>query len=82
MQQIEGQGSGSNLGGTSLTPTDTLTAAGHCEDIAGDPDGCGQCMWATVPMLRQALEVMEVWGFRYKSSLTWVKTTPAPAIGL
>jgi N6-adenosine-specific RNA methylase IME4 len=30
-------------------------------------------LWATVPMLPQALEVMTAWGFTYKSSFAWVK---------
>ena len=31
-------------------------------------------LWATSPMLPQALEVMEAWGFRYKSQAVWVKS--------
>lgn len=30
-------------------------------------------MWATVPMLEQALKLMRAWGFRYKSQLVWPK---------
>ena len=30
-------------------------------------------LWATSPMLPQALEVMEAWGFKYISSAVWVK---------
>lgn len=30
-------------------------------------------LWATVPMLPQALDVMAVWGFTYKSHFAWVK---------
>jgi N6-adenosine-specific RNA methylase IME4 len=30
-------------------------------------------LWATVPMLPQALDVMAAWGFAYKSSLAWAK---------
>jgi N6-adenosine-specific RNA methylase IME4 len=30
-------------------------------------------LWATVPMLPQALEVMAAWGFDYVSSAVWVK---------
>jgi N6-adenosine-specific RNA methylase IME4 len=35
-------------------------------------------LWATVPMLPQAIEVMQAWGFTYKSGLVWIK----PHIGL
>lgn len=30
-------------------------------------------LWATVPMLPQALDVMGAWGFSYKSGFVWVK---------
>ncbi len=32
-------------------------------------------LWATAPMLPQALNVMEAWGARYKSNLVWRKLT-------
>lgn len=31
-------------------------------------------MWATVPMLPEALDVMKSWGWKYKTMLTWHKT--------
>ena len=34
---------------------------------------CVLFLWATVPMLPQAFEVMAAWGFTYKSSFVWVK---------
>lgn len=30
-------------------------------------------LWATVPMLPEALEVMKAWGFTYKSQIAWAK---------
>ena len=30
-------------------------------------------LWATSPLLPEALRVLEAWGFKYKSSLCWVK---------
>ena len=36
-------------------------------------DDCALFLWATQPMLRQALDVMETWGFEYKSNAIWVK---------
>jgi N6-adenosine-specific RNA methylase IME4 len=30
-------------------------------------------LWATAPMLPQALETMAAWGFSYKSCFVWVK---------
>lgn len=32
-------------------------------------------LWATNPMLREAIEVMAAWGFTFKTAGTWVKTT-------
>ena len=33
-------------------------------------------MWATNPMLPEALAVMQAWGFAYKSNFVWVKDKP------
>lgn len=30
-------------------------------------------MWATAPMIEDALKVLKAWGFRYKSQLVWPK---------
>lgn len=37
-------------------------------------------LWATAPLLPDALRVMEAWGFAYKSHLVWVKDR-APGLG-
>jgi N6-adenosine-specific RNA methylase IME4 len=34
---------------------------------------CALFMWATVPLLPEALELMTSWGFEYKTAVTWVK---------
>lgn len=37
-------------------------------------DDCVLFMWVTFPMLEQGLELMEAWGFEYKTcAFTWVK---------
>jgi N6-adenosine-specific RNA methylase IME4 len=36
-------------------------------------DDCALALWATVPMLPQALEVMKAWGFDYRSHIVWLK---------
>lgn len=36
---------------------------------------CLLWLWATNPMLREAFEVMDAWGFRFVTAGTWVKTT-------
>lgn len=42
------------------------------ELAAGD---CVLWLWATNPMLPQAIDVINAWGFRYVTAGTWVKTT-------
>lgn len=40
--------------------------------------GRGDCLlwlWATAPMLREALATVDAWGFRYVTSGVWVKRT-------
>jgi len=37
-------------------------------------DDCHLWLWAINPMLPEALDVMQAWGFEYKSCLTWVKS--------
>jgi N6-adenosine-specific RNA methylase IME4 len=39
-------------------------------------DDCALFLWATSPMLPQALAVMAAWGFEYKSSWVWIKDKP------
>ena len=44
-------------------------------ELAG-PD-CVLFLWATFPMLQEALEVIKAWGFKYKTvAFTWVKLAP------
>jgi len=37
------------------------------------PDGCHLYLWVTNNFLKDGLSVMEVWGFTYKTIITWVK---------
>lgn len=50
------------------------------EDIMALPVGeladrdCALFLWATLPMLKEALQVIESWGFRYKTTaFVWIK---------
>lgn len=36
---------------------------------------CVLFLWATFPLLPEAIQVMNSWGFKYKSGLSWVKKT-------
>jgi N6-adenosine-specific RNA methylase IME4 len=53
------------------TSTLTLIKRRKVERISADD--CTLFLWATVPMLPQALEVMAAWGFAYKSHFVWIK---------
>lgn len=37
--------------------------------------GCHIWLWTTNRMLRQSFEVLESWGFKYLTMITWVKTS-------
>jgi N6-adenosine-specific RNA methylase IME4 len=54
-------------------PTSSLDAikARDVPSIAADDSVL--FLWATAPILPQALEVMAAWGFRYVSSAVWIK---------
>lgn len=41
------------------------------------PEGCRLFMWATMPILPRALDVMKAWGFRYSTSRIWAKLWPS-----
>lgn len=55
----------------------TLGIASLCALPVGQlaADDAALFLWATNPLLPEALQVIEAWGFRYKSvAFTWVKT--------
>lgn len=43
-------------------------------------DDCALYLWVTNPLIFEARSVIEAWGFRYVTLLTWVKTGP-PGLG-
>lgn len=49
---------------------ETIASRPVAEIAAAD---CVLCLWATGPMLPQALQVMEAWGFAYVSRVVWHK---------
>jgi N6-adenosine-specific RNA methylase IME4 len=53
------------------TSTTDIIAARPVADIAADD--CVLLLWATAPMLREAIRVLEAWGFEYKSHAIWDK---------
>jgi len=52
-------------------PTMTIEALRALDVPAADD--CVLFMWATVPMLPEALAVMDAWGFSYRSHCVWLK---------
>jgi N6-adenosine-specific RNA methylase IME4 len=51
----------------------TMTPEEICALKVPAADDCVLFLWATAPMLPQALKVMAAWGFDYKSNCVWVK---------
>jgi len=49
-------------------------------------DDCALFLWATMPLLGEALELIKAWGFKYKTCfVTWIKTVKdgsRPAFGV
>lgn len=62
-------------------PTSDLDAI-CSRDVAGiaAPD-CVLGLWATAPMLPQALQVLSAWGFRYVTHVVWRKAELSPGAG-
>jgi N6-adenosine-specific RNA methylase IME4 len=58
------------------------TAAIATLDVASiaAPD-CVLFLWATAPMLPQALDVMKAWGFGYRTNCVWCKPAGRPGTG-
>lgn len=52
-------------------PVEDICALPVGEWTAGD--GCHLYLWTTNNFLREAFQVVEAWGFEYKTCLTWVK---------
>ena len=55
-------------------PTSTLDVIKARDVPSIAATNCVLFLWATVPMLPQALEVMAAWRFKYKSHFIWAKT--------
>jgi N6-adenosine-specific RNA methylase IME4 len=53
------------------TSTVEIIEARPVQNIAADD--CALFLWATVPMLREAIRVLEAWGFEYRSDAMWDK---------
>lgn len=54
-------------------PTSALEEIKSRDVASIDADDCVLFLWATAPMLPQALEVLSAWGFTYKTHAIWYK---------
>ncbi|CAN7334469.1 MT-A70 family methyltransferase [Bosea sp. LjRoot90] len=61
-----------------VSPIEAIMAR-PVQDIAAKD--CVLYLWSTVPHERQAHAVIEAWGFKYVSQMTWPKTGGAPGTG-
>lgn len=63
--------------GVTGVPYATMTleqiAALQISELA-DPDGCHLYLWVTNQSLRAGFELLDGWGFRYITTITWCKT--------
>jgi N6-adenosine-specific RNA methylase IME4 len=61
-----------------LMPTADICALGDEVSRLALP-GAHLYLWATLPLMREALAVVDAWGFEYSTMLTWCK--PGPGFG-
>lgn len=54
-------------------PTSGLAAIKERDVGSLAADDCVLFLWVTVPMLRHGIDVLETWGFEYKSNFNWHK---------
>lgn len=72
------------LRGTAAGQYETMPLDAICKmpvEAMADDDAV-LLLWSTNPLLPDALEVIEAWGFTYKTKLTWVKNNHGPGFWL
>ena len=68
------RGTGMDRAADNHYPTMTLDQLSEIEPPAADD--CALFLWATVPMLLDAIDLMAAWDFDYKTHWVWVKPRP------
>jgi len=64
------------MGRSPKYPTLSLVDISYLNIPSIAADNCVLFLWATAPMMPQALEVMDGWSFKYKTiAFTWIKQT-------
>lgn len=66
-----GGGRGANVHYPLMKTKEIIAMAPMVQDLA--EDNAHLYLWATNNFLRDALEVMDAWGFRYVTTITWMK---------
>lgn len=56
----------------------TMTVEEICKEDPAPEEDAMLFLWVTSPKLREGLQVLEAWGFTYRTSMVWVK----PQIGM
>lgn len=52
---------------------DVMTVDKICEMNIPTANDCILFLWATAPKIKEALQVLESWGFEYKTHMVWIK---------
>lgn len=63
-------------GAATQYPTMTVDELKHLpiREIA-DPTGCALFLWTTTPLKREAMDIIDAWGFKYVTTIYWRKLT-------
>jgi N6-adenosine-specific RNA methylase IME4 len=59
-------------------PTKPLDEIKRVGKVIPADDNCALFMWATAPMMDDAIDVLRAWGFEYRNSMIWDKQSPQP----
>ena len=68
---VGGDGRGANARYPIMKTKEIIALAPMVQDLA--EDNAHLYLWTTNNFLRDALEVMDAWGFRYVTTITWMK---------
>ena len=75
--EVYSRETGMNLAADNHFPSSELVTIKALDVPSIAADDCVLFLWATAPMVTQALEIVAAWGFQHKSNCVWVKSKPA-----
>lgn len=64
---------GGSMVSGSMAKYETMTTKEICEMNIPDDKDSVLFLWATVPLMKDAFDVMDAWGYQYKTMITWRK---------